>query len=190
MITLPLRPDTARSTELVARAQAGDAGAFGGLYKNYFATVYRYIRARVSPPASAEDLTSETFTRALCALHSFRWQGRDFGAWLVTIARNLISDHYKSGRVRHEVITDEFPAQDRQTDGPEVDFLAAVTADVLREAVAALPPDQRDCLTLRFFAGLTIAETARALNKSEGAIKQSQFRAVRNLSQVIVKDTV
>ncbi|GAB3934068.1 hypothetical protein GCM10029976_042490 [Kribbella albertanoniae] len=132
-------PDGMRRAELVDRAQAGDVGAFGELYDEYSLTVYRYIYARVSSSALAEDLTSETFVRALRALDSFRWQGRDFGAWLVTIARNLITDHYKSGRVRLEVVTDEIETHDRQTEGPEVDVLAAATAEVLRDAVASLP---------------------------------------------------
>ena len=177
-----------RFTELVERAQAGDTSAFGGLYEEYCTTVYRYVRARVSPTALAEDLTSETFIRALGGLDSFRWQGRDFGAWLITIARNLISDHYKSGRSRHEVVTDEIEAHHLPTEGPEVDILAAVTSNVLRDAVAALPDDQRHCLQLRFFAGLSIRETARVLDKSQGAVKQSQIRAIRNLSTAIQKD--
>ena len=153
MTTPEPSPDGMRRAELVDRAQAGDVGAFGELYDEYSLTVYRYIYARVSSSALAEDLTSETFVRALRALDSFRWQGRDFGAWLVTIARNLITDHYKSGRVRLEVVTDEIETHDRQTEGPEIDVLAAATAEVLRDAVAGLPDEQRDCLTMRFFAG-------------------------------------
>jgi RNA polymerase sigma-70 factor, ECF subfamily len=181
-------PEAMRRAGLVDRAQAGDVAAFGELYDEYSVTVYRYVYARVSSAALAEDLTSETFVRALRALDSFRWQGRDFGAWLVTIARNLIADHYKSGRVRLEVVTDEIETHDRQTDGPEADVLAAATADLLREAVASLPDEQRECLTMRFFAGLSIAETARALERSEGAVKQLQLRAVRHLAKIIPGD--
>jgi RNA polymerase sigma-70 factor (ECF subfamily) len=152
-----------RRAELVDRAQAGDVGAFGELYDEYSLTVYRYIYARVSSSALAEDLTSETFVRALRALDSFR-------------------------RVRLEVVTDEIETHDRQTEGPEIDVLAAATAEVLRDAVAGLPDEQRDCLTMRFFAGLSIAETAKALEKSEGAVKQLQLRAVRHLAKVIPKD--
>jgi len=181
-------PDAGRRAALVNRAQAGDSEAFGLLYDEYSLSVYRYIYARVSSPVLAEDLTSETFVRALRALDSFRWQGRDFGAWLVTIARNLITDHFKSGRVRLESPTDEIETHDSATQGPEADVLTAVTADVLRRAVSDLPDDQRDCLTMRFFAGMSIAETARALDKSEGAVKQLQLRAVRQLAKVIPKD--
>ncbi|MGW4874337.1 sigma factor, partial [Streptomyces chartreusis] len=76
--------------ELVERAQAGEADAFGRLYDQYSDTVYRYIYYRVGGKATAEDLTSETFLRALRRIGTFTWQGRDFGAWLVTIARNLV----------------------------------------------------------------------------------------------------
>ncbi len=79
--------------ELVERAQAGEAEAFGRLYDQYSDTVYRYIYYRVGGKATAEDLTSETFLRALRRISTFTWQGRDFGAWLVTIARNLVADH-------------------------------------------------------------------------------------------------
>jgi RNA polymerase sigma-70 factor, ECF subfamily len=181
-------PDAGRRAALVDRAQAGDSEAFGLLYDEYQLSVYRYIYARVSSIALAEDLTSETFVRALRALDSFRWQGRDFGAWLVTIARNLITDHFKSGRVRLESPTDEIETHDSATQGPEVDVLTAATADVLRRAVSDLPDEQRDCLTMRFFAGMSIAETASALQKSEGAVKQLQLRAVRQLAKVIPKD--
>ncbi|HEY3003962.1 MAG TPA: sigma-70 family RNA polymerase sigma factor [Kribbellaceae bacterium] len=181
-------PDASRRAALVDRAQAGDSDAFGLLYDEYSLAVYRYVYARVGSAALAEDLTSETFVRALRALGSFRWQGRDFGAWLVTIARNLITDHFKSGRVRLESPTDEIETHDSETQGPEVDVLTQATAEVLRRCVAELPDEQRDCLTMRFFAGMSIAETARALDKSEGAVKQLQLRAVRQLAKVVPKD--
>lgn len=181
-------PDANRRAELVDRAQAGDSEAFGELYDEYSQAVYRYVYARVSSVALAEDLTSETFVRALRALDSFRWQGRDFGAWLVTIARNLITDHFKSGRVRLEAPTDEIETHDSATQGPEIDVLTQVTAEAVRRAVADLPDDQRDCLTMRFFSGMSIAETAKALDKSEGAVKQLQLRAVRQLAKVVPKD--
>ncbi len=99
--------DSARMMDLVERAQAGEADAFGRLYDQYSDTVYRYIYYRVGGKATAEDLTSETFLRALRRISTFTWQGRDFGAWLVTIARNLVADHFKSSRFRLEVTTGE-----------------------------------------------------------------------------------
>ncbi len=99
--------DTAVAFALVQRAQAGDADAFGELYDRYVDLVYRYVYYRVASQQLAEDLTSETFLRALRRIGSFTWQGRDVGAWFVTIARNLIADHYKSGRYRLELTTDD-----------------------------------------------------------------------------------
>ena len=90
----------------VDRAQQGDWAAFGRLYDHYSDTVYRYIYYRVGSKATAKDLTSETFLRALRRIGTFTWQGRDFAAWLVTIARNIVADHFKSARFRLEVTTD------------------------------------------------------------------------------------
>ena len=181
-------PDANRRAELVNRAQAGCTDAFALLYDEYVAIVHRFIYARVRSTTLAEDLTSETFLRALRRLDSFHWD-RDFGAWLITIARNLIIDHYKTKRVRCETLTDDIgtyrsPAQAT----PETDMLATLTADELRNAIAELPDNQRDCLVMRFFADLSIAETAHALGKTEGAIKQLQLRAIRRLSQIISED--
>ena len=92
---------------LVLRAREGEAEAFGALYDRYVELVYRYVYYRVGSHPLAEDLTSETFLRALRRLGSFTWQGKDVGAWFVTIARNLVADHYKSSRYRLELTTDD-----------------------------------------------------------------------------------
>lgn len=175
--------ETARMMALVDLAKQGDAEAFGQLYDHYVSTIYRYIYYRVGTYALAEDLTSETFLRALRALASFKWQGRDFGAWLVTIARNLVADHYKSGRFRLEVATGEILDHDSVSDGPEDDVLASITNETLMQALRELGSDQQECLVLRFLNGLSVAETALALGKSEGAVKQLQLRAIRNLAK-------
>ena len=99
---------------LVERAQAGDAEAFGLIYDRYVDTVFRFIYFRVGNRPLAEDLTSDTFLRALKRIGSFTWQGRDLGAWLVTIARNLVADHFKSGRYRLEVTTGDVLDADRR----------------------------------------------------------------------------
>jgi RNA polymerase sigma-70 factor, ECF subfamily len=176
---------TTRIVALVELAKRGDAEAFGQLYDHYLSTVYRYIYYRVGTHVQAEDLTSETFLRALRALSTFRWQGRDFGAWLVTIARNLVTDHFKSGRFRLEVATGEILDYDSAADGPEDDVLANLANEALIKAVKKLGADQQECLVLRFLNGLSVAETARVLAKSEGAVKQLQLRAVRNLAKLL-----
>lgn len=176
---------TTRVVALVELAKKGDAEAFGQLYDSYVSTIYRYIYYRVGGHALAEDLTSETFLRALRSLTSFRWQGRDFGAWLVTIARNLVADHFKSGRFRLEVATGEILDYDSASDGPEDDVLAMLTNEALVAALKQLGTDQQECLVLRFLNGLSVTETARVLGKSDGAVKQLQLRAIRNLAKLL-----
>ena len=105
--------------ELVHRAQTGDAEGFGLLYDRYVDVVFRYLHHRVGDRATAEDFTSETFVRALRRIDSLSFQGRDVGAWLVTIARNIVLDHVKSSRYRLEVTTADMRDADRATDGPE-----------------------------------------------------------------------
>jgi RNA polymerase sigma-70 factor (ECF subfamily) len=176
--------------DIVSRAQSGDSEAFGELYDRYVDVVYRYIYYRVSNATLAEDLTSETFLRALRRISSYTWQGRDFGAWLVTIARNLIADHFKSGRYRMEVATSDLveAGADRSQDGPENEVLTSITNEALLEAVKRLNPEQQECVSLRFLQGMSVAETAAIMGKNEGAIKALQYRAVKSLSRLLPED--
>jgi RNA polymerase sigma-70 factor (ECF subfamily) len=176
--------------DIVTRAQQGDADAFGELYDRYVDVVYRYVQYRVSSAALAEDLTSETFLRALRRITSYTWQGRDFGAWLVTIARNLIADHYKSGKYRLEVATSDLveAGADRSEDGPEGEVLASLTNETLLEAVKQLNAEQQECIALRFLQGMSVAETAQIMGKNEGAIKALQYRAVKSLARLLPQD--
>ncbi|MFJ6483785.1 MULTISPECIES: ECF subfamily RNA polymerase sigma factor, BldN family [unclassified Streptomyces] len=180
--------DQARMMDLVERAQAGEAEAFGRLYDQYNDTVYRYIYYRVGGKATAEDLTSETFLRALRRISTFTWQGRDFGAWLVTIARNLVADHFKSSRFRLEVTTGEMLDANEVERSPEDSVLESLSNAALLEAVRKLNPQQQECVTLRFLQGLSVAETARVMGKNEGAIKTLQYRAVRTLARLLPED--
>ncbi|MGW1449965.1 ECF subfamily RNA polymerase sigma factor, BldN family [Micromonospora sp. NPDC002411] len=189
----PSRPDPSDpATEvwtLIERAQAGDSEAFGLIYDRYVDTVFRFVYFRVGNRQLAEDLTSDTFLRALKRIGSFTWQGRDLGAWLVTIARNLVADHFKSGRYRLEVTTGDVLDADREDRGPEGSPEAAVVEHItnvaLLTAVKQLNPEQQECIVLRFLQGFSVAETARAMGKNEGAIKALQYRAVRALARLL-----
>jgi len=174
-----------RLIALVELARAGDGEAFGQLYDHYHVSVYRFVYYRVGSVALAEDLTSETFFKALRSMSTFRWQGKDFGAWLMTIARNLTTDHFKSGRSRLEYATDDMTPHDRSTDGPERAVLASLTNEALLGALKALPHEQQECLIMRFLQGLSIAETAKILGRSDGAVKQLQLRGVRTLAKLL-----
>jgi RNA polymerase sigma-70 factor, ECF subfamily len=178
--------DRDRLIALVELARNGDSEAFGMLFDHYHGSVYRFLFHRTRSATLAEDLTSETFFRALRSMSSFRWQGKDFGAWLMTIARNLCTDHFKAGRTRLELTTEDMGLHDdRTSEGPEDAVLASLTNEVLLEALTELPPEQRDCLVMRFLQGMSIAETAAVLGRSDGAVKQLQLRGVRNLAKLM-----
>ena len=177
--------DRERLIALVELARQGDSEAFGLLYDHYQPSVYRFLFYRTRSSALAEDLTSETFFRALRSMQGFRWQGKDFGAWLMTIARNLTADHFKAGRTRLEQTTEDMQTLDSASDGPEVEVLSSLTNEALLKALGELPTEQRECLIMRFLQGLSIAETAEILGRSSGAVKQLQLRGVRNLAKLI-----
>jgi RNA polymerase sigma-70 factor (ECF subfamily) len=189
----PARPDPSDAAAevwgLVERAQAGESAAFGLIYDRYVDTVFRFVYFRVGNRQLAEDLTSDTFLRALKRIGSFTWQGRDLGAWLVTIARNLVADHFKSGRYRLEVTTGDVLDADREDRGPEGSPEAAVVDHItnvaLLTAVKQLNPEQQECIVLRFLQGFSVAETAQTMGKNEGAIKALQYRAVRALARLL-----
>ena len=177
--------DRNRLIALVELARGGDAEAFGMLFDHYHGSVYRFLFHRTRSTTLAEDLTSETFFRALRNMSGFRWQGKDFGAWLMTIARNLCTDHFKAGRTRLEQTTEDMGVHDDVTEGPENAVLAGLTNEVLLGGLRQLSDEQRDCLIMRFLQGLSIAETAAVLGRSDGAVKQLQLRGVRNLAKLM-----
>ncbi len=177
--------ERSRLIALVELARKGDTEAFGLLYDHYQGAVYRFLFYRTRSVALAEDLTSETFFRALRSMTGFRWQGKDFGAWLMTIARNLATDHFKAGRTRLELTTEDMGLHDDETEGPESAVLAGITNEILLDALAKLPGEQRDCVVMRFLQGMSIAETASVLGRSDGAVKQLQLRGIRNLAKLM-----
>jgi RNA polymerase sigma-70 factor, ECF subfamily len=173
--------------ELVRAAQEGDAGAFGRLYDRYVDVVFRYVLFRVGDRSLAEDVTSETFLRAFRRITSISYQGRDVGAWFVTIARNIVLDHVKSSRFRLEVSTADPDDGHAVAAGPESQVLANIAHAELLHCVEQLGDDQRECIVLRFLQGLSVAETAEVMNRNAGAIKALQHRAVRRLAQLLLR---
>ena len=173
---------------LVDRAREGDPDAFAALYDRYVERVYRFVLYRVhGDSALAEDVTSEVFLRALRKIKGFTWQGRDVGAWFLTIARNLVLDHFKSGRSRLEVLGIENPvaADDRVLDAEDA-ALSRVSTQELYKAIAQLGTEQQEVIYWRFLQGYSVAETAAAMGKSDGAIKALQYRAVKALYKLVV----
>jgi RNA polymerase sigma-70 factor (ECF subfamily) len=170
---------------LVEAAQQGDADAFGQLYDRYVDSVFRYALFRVGDRTLAEDVTSETFLRAFRRITSVRYQGRDVGAWFITIARNLVLDHVKSSRFKLEVATADPDDGSALQVGPEHQVITRFTHTELLRCVQQLGDDQRECIVLRFLQGLSVAETAAIMDRNEGAIKALQHRAVRRLAQLL-----
>jgi RNA polymerase sigma-70 factor (ECF subfamily) len=178
------------SWALVKMAQSGDMRAFGELFDRYFDMVFRFALVRMNGDrAQAEDIAQETFVRALRRIGSVSYQGRDIGAWFVTIARNLIADHYKSGRYRLEMTSDDVAtvtgAQELTAAGPEDEVLEGMQNRVLLEAVKQLNPEQQECIVLRFLQGMSVTETAQIMGKNDGAIKALQYRAIRTLGRLL-----
>lgn len=170
---------------LVQAAQQGDGQAFGQLYDQYVDSVFRFIYYRVNDRALAEDFTSETFLRALRRISSINYQGRDIGAWFITIARNIVFDHTKSARYRLELTTGDVIEGNEVDAGPELAVLTNLTNARLLEAVNSLGDEQKECIVLRFLNGLSVAETASVMGKNDGAIKALQHRAVKRLASVL-----
>jgi len=178
-------PEHAATWALVRAAQRGDGEAFGKLYDRYVDSVYRFVYYRVNDRALAEDFTSETFLRALRRISTINYQGRDIGAWFITIARNIVFDHAKSARYRLELTTGDIVEGDAVDAGPEYLVLANLTNARLLEAVNSLGEEQKECIVLRFLHGLSVAETAAVMGKNDGAIKALQHRAVKRLATVL-----
>lgn len=175
--------------DLVRRAQQGDGEAFACIYDRYVDQIFGFICHKVRDRQLAEDLTSDVFLRALRNVERFQWQGVDIGAWLVTIARNRVTDHFKSARARLERPVEEIHDQPMVGDDhPEHTLLARDLAASLQQAMDKLKGDHREVLFLRFVQGLSVAETASALDRTDGAVKALQYRALRALAEIVKND--
>ncbi len=171
---------------LVQKASKGDAGAFGQLYDHYVDLVYRHIYYRVYSTHDAEDLTQQVFMKAWKALGKYRKKSA-FGAWLMTISRNLLIDHYRSRKDR-DSIDEQF---DMESGDPGPEELAEVSADRQRLAIAIgrLPDEQRQVVIMKFIDGYEYSEIAGMLGKKEGAIRVIQHRALKKLHQLLEEGT-
>lgn len=178
------RPDRATALPaVVAGAQRGDRDSFGYIFDTFHLPVYRYVLARVRHEADAEDLAAETFQAAFRTIGRFRWRGAPFEAWLFRIARSKIVDHQRrAARRPPPVDLADVPESALAHGGDAVDdVIRREEWDRVHATLPALSPDQQDVLAMRFFAGLSVEETAGALGRSTSAVKQLQFRAISAL---------
>jgi RNA polymerase sigma-70 factor (ECF subfamily) len=177
--------ESLRMLALVELAQQGDGEAFGQLYDRYADTVFRFIYFRINDRGLAEDFTSETFLRALRRIGTISYQGRDIGAWFITIARNIVLDHLKSARHRLETTTADTIEGREHAQSTEAAVLDTLQSERLMQAVGQLGDEQRECVMLRFVHGMSVSETAQIMGKNDGAIKALQHRAVRKLADLV-----
>jgi len=168
--------DTAE--RLAIEAAQKDPARFAVLYEDNFERVYAYVARRVRDRAEAEDLTSEVFHQALASLSRFEWRGAPFAAWLFKIAANAIIDHAK--RNAKEVELPESVDLSSDSSFQEIEDEIEQRARLFKQ-VDLLPLDQRRVIELRFAEEKSIRDIASELGRSEGAIKQLQFRALEKL---------
>jgi RNA polymerase sigma-70 factor (ECF subfamily) len=179
-----LTPLTDSDEALIARAKH-DREAFGCLYDRYIEEVYQFTYRRVKDHTIAEDITARVFFRALEQLPRFEWRGIPFGGWLMRIAANLIHDHH--GDAQRHVSLHEFgeDGMEMAASDPSVEqqYATRQAADVLWQTVAALPMAEQQVLVYRFSRDMSIREIASTLGRTDGAVTQLLFRAVKRLRQ-------
>jgi RNA polymerase sigma-70 factor (ECF subfamily) len=177
---LKRRSKDAPERRMIEAAQR-DPACFAQLYENNFERVYAFIARRVYDRDQAQDLTADVFHSALKNLARFEWRGTPFAAWLYRIAANAIADHGKRAGLE-AIELREIPEHDRSndTDLAEVEYRAR-----LFRLVEKLPGDQRRVITMRFAHQKSISEIAKEMGRSEGAIKQLQFRGLQSLRTMV-----
>jgi RNA polymerase sigma-70 factor (ECF subfamily) len=168
----------------VEAAKLGEAEALGTLYEHYFPRVYRYVVSRLRSNEDAEDVTEEIFLRIIDNIANFEWRGLPFGAWVFRIARNEVVSHVRRQKNRGQStqLTESIPDDARaHTEQVEIDL----TFRAVQAVIEQLPEAQRQVITLRFVAGLSVAETAQSLKKTENNVKVLQHKAIARLQQLM-----
>lgn len=160
---------------MAVEAAQQDPGRFAELYEQNFHRVYAYVAGRVQDRSQRQDLTAHVFQQALANIGKFKWRGAPFVTWLYRIAANAIADHARkhSGEVAETDVT--------TSTSVDLDLEQVERRARLFRAVEALPDDQRKVILLRFAEEKTIREIAAEMNRSEGAVKQLQFRGLETL---------
>ena len=157
------------------------------LYEEYYDKIARYVYVRIGTRTEAEDIAGEVFLKALKSLKSYQERGIPMQAWLFKIAHNLVVDHLRKTAKRKTVPIDTVQIES------EVDPVATAEKNMelekVSEAMEQLTQEQKEVLRLRFFGGLTSAETGRVLNKSDGAVREMQRAAIENLRKLLVTNS-
>lgn len=171
---------------LIKDAKKGDKEAFGKLYDHYIAPIYRFVLIKVTDKDEAEDLTHEVFLSAWQNLKNYRHQGFPFSSWLYQIARNRVIDHYRTKK-QHTSLESITEDSEPAVAFAESKIEALLAMDHVKAAIQQLGDEQREVIMLKFVEDLSNEEIAKALNKTEGAIRLLQHRAVQNLKEILWK---
>ena len=174
--------------QLVLNAKQFNPEAWTQIYDRDYRTIYSFIYRRVGASALAEDLTSGVFLKAVEGIAKFKYRGTSLTAWLLTIGRNLVADHYR----RMSGSPEQTLPLDRASEGPSPEQLAEATLqrEELYRALDHLTEEQKQVVTLRFIDGLSTAEVSYLLDREEGAIRALQHRAVASLRRIMAEDAV
>ena len=170
--------------QLLAKAKQLDPAALRALHERFYEPVARYIQFKVGDPHTVEDLSGEVFVRVLEGLkRGYGWRDTP-QSWIMGIARNVVVDHYRKKERLTEVALDDQLAAAEHSDPT---YLAARNERQrqLIQALQQLTDEQRDVILMRFMEGIDIKGVAQAINKSPGAIKGLQFRALRALAEIM-----
>ena len=151
-----------------------DPGRFADLYEEHFERIYAYVLRRISNRTEAQDITADVFQQALANLKRFEWRGAPFAAWLYRIAANAVADYFQ--RMSRQSSSPPLPESSTDENYEEVERRAALFRSVDR-----LPPDQRRVIVMRFGEEKSIREIAQEIGRSEGAVKQLQWRGLQSL---------
>jgi len=168
---------------IVRRAQQRDPAALTQLYEENFDKIYRYIVLKIGDRTEAEDMTQQVFLNALKSISSFRWKGMPFSAWLFRIAHNQVVDYFRKKSKHATVPLDESLAAGDSDPGQVAE--RKVEIEQLSRATRGLTKAQQEVISLRFAGELSIAEVARAMGRSEGAVKALQHSAIVSLRRVL-----
>jgi len=176
---------------LVQQAIKRDRAAFTALYERCVDRVYRHVYYRVANHDEAEDITQEAFVRAWKAIDRYKQTGAPFVSWIITIAGNLVIDFYR--RQQKVEITDEIEKISEkdlgsQIPGPEKQAEMNFDNARIKKAVLRLNGDKQKVILMHFIDGLSYEEIAKALTKSEGAIRVIQYRALSDLRSMVTRD--
>ncbi|MDQ2911426.1 MAG: sigma-70 family RNA polymerase sigma factor [Actinomycetota bacterium] len=178
---------TADLRRLVEFAQKGDREALEALYLLHFERIYGYLHMSVGNRHDAEDLTTQTFLKMLEAIGRFRWRSAPFSAWLFRIAHNLAMDHFRATK-RWQPEEEVPELEGAEESSAEEKALESIGTHSMLELIENLSLDQQQVLTLKFVFNFSNGEAATILDKSEGAVKSLQHRALASLQKQVTRD--